>query len=57
MTMKNKYAKRSKISEAKFRELLKLFLLNLESHSDQNKDNFSFNSRFSSVIEYPWTNA
>ncbi|MEW6594224.1 MAG: IS1595 family transposase, partial [Thermodesulfobacteriota bacterium] len=25
MTMKNKYAKRSKISEPKFRELVKLF--------------------------------
>lgn len=31
MTMKNKYANRSKISEAKFRELLRLFSLNLEA--------------------------
>jgi len=31
MTMKNKYAKRSKISEPKFRELVKLFALNLEA--------------------------
>ena len=29
--MKNKYANRSKISEAKFRELVKLFALNLEA--------------------------
>lgn len=29
--MKNKYAKRSKISEPKFRELVKLFALNLEA--------------------------
>jgi transposase-like protein len=31
MTLKNKYANRSKISEAKFRELVKLFALNLEA--------------------------
>ena len=31
MTIKNKYANRSKISEAKFRELLRLFSLNLEA--------------------------
>ncbi|HTY20877.1 MAG TPA: IS1595 family transposase, partial [Geobacteraceae bacterium] len=31
MTVKNKYANRSKISEPKFRELLKLFSLNLEA--------------------------
>ena len=31
MTVKNKYANRSKISEAKFRELVKLFALNLEA--------------------------
>jgi transposase len=31
MTLKNKHAKRSKISEAKFRELVKLFALNLEA--------------------------
>jgi len=31
MTLKNKYANRSKISEAKFSELVKLFALNLEA--------------------------
>jgi transposase len=31
MTMKNRYANRSKISEAKFRELVRLFSLNLEA--------------------------
>ena len=31
MTLKNKYANRSKISEAKFRELVRLFALNLEA--------------------------
>lgn len=31
MPLKNKYANRSKISEAKFRELVKLFALNLEA--------------------------
>lgn len=31
MTMKNKYANRSKISEAKFRELVRLFSLNLDA--------------------------
>ena len=31
MTLKNKYANRSKISEAKFRELARLFALNLEA--------------------------
>lgn len=31
MTLKNKYANRSKISEAKFRELVKLFALNLKA--------------------------
>jgi transposase-like protein len=31
MAMKNRYANRSKISEAKFRELVKLFALNLEA--------------------------
>ena len=31
MTVKNKYANRSKISEAKFRGLVKLFALNLEA--------------------------
>jgi transposase len=31
MTMKNKYANRTKISEPKFRELLRLFSLNLEA--------------------------
>jgi transposase-like protein len=31
MTTKNKYANRSKISEAKFRELVRLFSLNLEA--------------------------
>ena len=31
MIVKNKYANRSKISEAKFRELVKLFALNLEA--------------------------
>ena len=33
MTIKNKYVKRSKISEAKFRELVKLFSLDLASHN------------------------
>lgn len=31
MTMKNRYAKRSKISEPKFRQLVRLFALNLEA--------------------------
>ena len=31
MTVKNKYANRSKISEAKFRELIRLFALNLDA--------------------------
>jgi transposase-like protein len=31
MTVKNRYARRSKISEAKFRELVKLFALDLEA--------------------------
>jgi hypothetical protein len=31
MTMKNRYAKRSKISEHKFRQLVRLFALNLEA--------------------------
>ncbi|MFH2011305.1 MAG: IS1595 family transposase, partial [Pseudomonadota bacterium] len=31
MTMKNKYVKRSRISEAKFRELVKLFSLDIPS--------------------------
>ena len=31
MTAKNRYARRSKISEAKFRELVKLFALELEA--------------------------
>ena len=31
MTLKNRYAKRSKISEQKFRDLVKLFALNLEA--------------------------
>lgn len=33
MTMKNKYVKRSRITEAKFRELVKLFSLDLASHN------------------------
>ena len=31
MTMNNKYIKRSKISEAKFRELIKCFSLDLDA--------------------------
>ena len=52
MTSKNKYVKRSRISEAKFRELLRLFSLDLDANQITNLTNLNRNTvnRYLSLI-------